>query len=86
MIGLKVQEFARFLVGKSDRFDLKSPSPVLERSDTREIRERILSLSSSEAQKLGIGKSTLYYLRRHAINERSFKTYKKVVDRVLKIL
>jgi len=50
LILLKVQEFARFLIGKSDKFDLKSPAPVLERSDSKELRERILSLSPSEAR------------------------------------
>ena len=78
LIGLKVQEFARFLVGKAYSFDLKAPSPVLERSDTCELRDRILSLSASEARKLGIGKSTLHYLRKHALSEKSFKVYRKV--------
>jgi len=78
LIGLKVQEFARYLAGKADSFDLKSPAPVLEREDSRELRERILSLSASDARRLGISKSTLHYLRRHARSERSFKVYREV--------
>jgi len=57
LIGLKARAFARYLIGKSDRFDLKSRSPVLERSDSKELREMILGLSSSKARKLGLGKS-----------------------------
>ena len=36
------------------------PNPDLKRSDTYEIRKRILELAQSEARKLGICKSTLH--------------------------
>jgi len=83
LIGLKVQEFARFLIGKSDKFDLKSPAPVLERSDTRELRDKVLSLSASEARKLGLGKSTLHYLRKNARSRKSFKIYRPVLQKLV---
>ena len=82
LIGLKVQEFARYLVGKADVFDLKSPAPVLERSDSTELRERILGLSAFEAGKLGLGKSTVHYLKKHARDRKPFKVYKKIADRL----
>jgi len=78
LIGLKVHESARFSIGKADRLDLKSPAPVLERSDSKELRERILTLSASEARKLGIGKSTLHYLKKHVRSKRPFKVYREV--------
>jgi len=79
---LKVQEFARYLTGKSARFDLKSPAPVFERPDSKELRERILSLSASEARQLGLGKSTLHHLKKHARNRKPFKVYKPVLDKL----
>ena len=82
LIGLKVQEFARCLAGKSEQFDLKSPAPVLERSDTRNLRERILSLSASEARKLGLGKITVHYLKKHAHDRKPFKIYKPVMKKL----
>jgi len=82
LVGLKVQELARFLIGKADEFDLKSPAPVLERSDTRDLRERILSLSASEARRLGLGKSTVHYLKKHALDRKPFKTCQKVSDKL----
>jgi hypothetical protein len=43
------------------------------------LREKILALSQLEARKLGIGKSTLHYLRRKASDSaRSFRVYGKV--------
>jgi hypothetical protein len=78
----KCQELARYLLGKSATFDLASPRPVLDRSDSRELREKILALSQSEAYKLGIGKSTLHYLRTKAGNGHSFRIYRKVLERI----
>jgi len=58
------------------------PAPSLVRHDAQEIRKRILELSMREAQELGISKSTLHGLRKHARSDRSFKVYQKVVDRL----
>jgi len=82
LIGLKVQEFARYLVGKSDGFDLRSPAPVLERSDSKELRDRILAFSPSEARKLGLNKSTVHYLKKHARDRKPFRIYKPVLEKL----
>jgi len=50
----------------------------LQRSDTQEVRKRILELTQGEAKELGIGKSTLHSLRLHARSERPFRFSKKV--------
>jgi CRISPR-associated protein Cas1 len=82
----KCQELARYLLGKCRSFDLTSPRPVLERSDSRQLREKILSLSQSESRKLGIGKSTFHYLCRNARSHRSFRVYRKVRKRIQPVL
>lgn len=64
----KAQELARFLYGKSEKLEFIEPNTELKRSDTIETRRRILELTQSEAKKLGIGKSTLHYLRKRARN------------------
>lgn len=78
----RCQELARYLLGKAASVDFTSPRPVLERSDTRELRRKILGLSQSEARKLGIGKSTLHYLRHNAESWRSFGVYGKVGEKL----
>jgi CRISPR-associated protein Cas1 len=78
----KCQELARFLLGKTSSFNVTFPRPVLKRSDTRELREKILALPQSEAKKLGIGKSTLHYLREHARNQRPFDVYNPILERL----
>ena len=72
-----------FLVGKADRFDLKSPTPVLGRLDTRELRDKIPSLSVSEARKLGIGKSTVHYLKKRVRDRKPFTVYEPVPKKLL---
>jgi hypothetical protein len=44
----------------------------------RELRAKILELTAAQSRELGIGKSTLHYLREKAKNNSSFKTYLKV--------
>jgi len=78
----KCQELARYLLGKTARFDLSTPKPALERSDTRALREKILSLSSSDARTLRLGKSTVHYLTKRAKEERPFKVYTPVLARL----
>jgi len=79
----KTQELARFLQDKSKQIDFIKPCPSLQRSDTMELRKRILELTQAEAQRLGIGKSTLHDLRRRARDELAFRIYPKVVRKLL---
>jgi hypothetical protein len=68
----KANELGRFLVQESLTLDFVEPAPTLERQDDRELRRKILAFTQSEAKELGIGKSTLHYLRKNALNERGF--------------
>jgi len=85
VIEQKTTELGRYLVGKSRRLDFSEPSPTLDRGDGPELRGKILGLSSLEARRIGIGKSTLHYLRRKANSERSFRVYGKVRKRLVNV-
>lgn len=80
----KTQDLARFLLGKSKELDFTEPSPMLARTDSLDLRNRILELSQNEAKALGISKSTLHYLRVHAKSDKPFKVYGKVAERLAK--
>jgi hypothetical protein len=82
VIKQKTMELVRYLTGKSKILDLSEPKPKLGRTDSLELRRGILSLSQSQAQKLGIGKSTLHYLRKSARSEFSFKVHQKVREKL----
>jgi len=72
VIHQKTNELGQFLIGRSSALDFAEPAPRLERYHDREIRAKILALKSSQARTLGIGRSTLHYLRRNAEVHKSF--------------
>jgi hypothetical protein len=82
VIGQKTMELARYLTGKSKILDLSELKPELDRTDSLELRKLVLTLSQSEARKVGIGKSTLHYLRQNAVMDRPFRIYQKVAERL----
>ena len=83
VIEQKTVELSRYLVGRTATTDFSDPCPSLCRIDDSELRKRILRLSQSEARRIGIGKSTLHYLRKNASTDHSFKIYKRVADRLV---
>jgi hypothetical protein len=79
----KTNDLGRFLAGKPSTLELVKPAPKLERQDNRELRARILGLRPSEANRLGIQKSTLHYLRRKASSSRGFRLYKPMPEKIM---
>jgi CRISPR-associated protein Cas1 len=84
VIQQKTIELSRYLTGRTRSLSFSEPSPVLSRADSEKLRRRILSLSQSNAQSLGIGKSTLHYLRRNVSSQSAFRTYHKVLTKLHK--
>lgn len=82
VIEQKTSELARFFINQYPPLSFQEPAPILERTDNSEIREKILSLTQSEAEKRGIGKSTLHYLRQNARDQRPFRIYSKVREKM----
>jgi hypothetical protein len=77
IIEQKANGLGCFLAGESSALDFNDPAPSLDRQDDREIRAKILALTSSEATKRGIGKSTLHYLRKKARDDQPFGVHEK---------
>jgi len=82
VIERKATELGRYLTGRSGKLNFSEPALTLGRTDSQELRERVLSLSQSEARRLGIGKSTVYYMRRNATSERPFRVHRKIRERL----
>jgi len=81
VIEQKTVELGRFFFGRSV-VNFTKPVPRLLRHDDRELRARILAMTSSHAKQLGIGKSTLHYLRKNAENSSPLRVYNKVKRRL----
>ncbi|MFC1505680.1 hypothetical protein ACFLQ6_01265 [Thermoproteota archaeon] len=82
MIQKMTEELGRFLLGKTETMDFCDPVPKIIRSDSLEIRKRILELSQKKAKEIGISKSTLNYLRKNARENKLFRVYEKVAARL----
>ena len=79
LIEQKTDELGRFLTGRTPSLDFIDPSPNLDRQDDKVLRAKILALTSSRAKQLGVGRSTLHYLRRRARMSKPFEVYKPIV-------
>jgi CRISPR-associated protein Cas1 len=78
VIQQKVNELGQFLIGRSSALDFAEPAPRLERHNDREIRAKILSLTQSEAEGIGIQRSTLHYLRARAQSRKTIKVLSNI--------
>lgn len=76
IIEQKATELGRMLVNGAHTVDFAEPELKLVGFD--ELRARILSLGHSEARQLGVGKSTLHYLKSRAGTKRRFMVYRKI--------
>jgi CRISPR-associated protein Cas1 len=82
VIEQKANELSRFLIRKSSLLDFAEPSPRLTSYDDHKLRWRILSLSQTSARELGIGKSTLHYLKGRAREGYCLRGYRKTLSRL----
>jgi hypothetical protein len=82
IIEQKTSELGRYLIGRVGGLNFSEPSPSLKRTDDLEFRRRILSLSQSDARRLGIGKSTLHFLRKKASSADLFVLRRKTLKKI----
>ncbi len=79
---LKARELAHNLIGKSKELDFVSPEFGVNRIDSHEIRQKILSISYVDWKKLGFSKGTLHYMKQNAKSDKPFSLNSHVLERV----
>ena len=55
-----------FILYKKKEFEYFIPKMRLDRKDNVELRKKILSMTSEDRKKLGINKSTLWYIKKNS--------------------
>lgn len=85
VITQKAGELADYLQGKSKVLDLRTPTPLLVRDDSAELRGKVLTITYAEWQALGYSKGTLHHLKKSAAQEAPFTLYGKVRERIVRI-
>ena len=72
-----LQKLGNFVVDKKKEFDFNIPKIKLNRSDDFELREKILNMTPNERKRLGINKSTLWYIKKNLAEGKTPIIYEK---------
>jgi CRISPR-associated protein Cas1 len=77
-----VRILANNVIGKTDSIVFNIPVMENQRSDKTELRDRILEITPEERKKLGINKSTLWYMQKHVKEGKKIKVYDKIMNKL----
>ena len=77
-----VSQLAQYISDKKKTIEFVVPHVEINRDDDLLIREKILSMSPEERKKLGINKSTLWYLKKNITSKDKIKIYDKILDKI----
>ena len=67
---------------KKKEFDFLIPKMNLNRNDELELRKKILNMTTDERKKLGINKSTLWYIKKNLSERKTSKIYEKILTKI----
>jgi len=77
-----VRLLANYIMGKSGKLQFNIPEFEIKRGDNTDIRNKVLSLTTEDRKKLGINKSTLWYIQKHIKEGKKVKVYSKVMGKI----
>lgn len=77
-----IQQLAHFISEKKKAIEFIVPKIEIIRDDTISLREKIISMTPDERRKLGINKSTLWYMKKNLGSKDKVKIYDKVLKKV----
>jgi len=79
---LKTRELVQYLVEKRKAIDYSKPEFTIERQDSDDIRQKILSISSTDWKNMGFSKGTLHYMKQNAKADKPFTLNTHVRERL----
>ena len=77
-----IQQLANFISDKRKDIEFNVPKLQINRKDTTSLREKILALSPEDRKKLGVNKSTLWYIKKKLLLNEKTKIYDKVFSKI----
>ncbi|MGI0047509.1 MAG: CRISPR-associated endonuclease Cas1 [Nitrosotalea sp.] len=78
----KVQEFANYISDKNGRLDLRIPELKISDEDTLELKRKIMKMTPDQRKRLGINKSTLWYMKKNISDGKNIKVYDKILSKL----
>ncbi len=82
MLYENVRLLANYIIGKSGKLQFNVPEFKIKREDNTDIRSKVLSLMPQDHRRLGINKSTLWYIQRHIKEGKKINVYGKVISKI----
>ena len=77
-----LQQLSSFILEKKKEFDFVVPKMKLNRNDDVGLKEKILKMTSEERKRLGINKSTLWYIKKNLSEGRIPEIYEKILLKI----
>ena len=77
-----IRLLANYIMGNSGKLQFNVPEFKIKREDNTDIRNEVLSLTPQDRKKLGINKSTLWYMQKHIKEGKRIKVYSKVMGKI----
>ena len=78
----QAQILANYLLDKSTQLEFCSPAVEINRDDDLEVRDAILKMTPEERKKLGISKTTLWYMQKNVREGKRIKIYEKLKEKL----
>ena len=77
-----ISKLAQFIAEKKKTLEIRVPPIKINRDDNLELRNKILSMSPEERKRLGINKSTLWYMKKNVKSKDKIKIYDKILEKL----
>ncbi|MGY5147460.1 MAG: CRISPR-associated endonuclease Cas1 [Candidatus Nitrosopumilus sp. bin_7KS] len=74
-----IRNLAHHISDKKIKFDFDVPKLIIQREDTIQLRKKILALTPEDRKRLGINKSTLWYIKKNISDGKTTKIYEKIM-------
>ena len=77
-----LQQISNFITDKKKEIGFNIPRMKIQRKDNLELREKIENMTSEERKRLGINKSTLWYIQKNLSKGKIPKIYEKILVKI----
>ncbi len=77
-----LSKLAFFISEKNKKLDFEVPNITIQRNDFLFLKEKIMKMTPEERKKLGINKSTLWYMKKNLAGGKNIKIYDKTFSKI----
>jgi CRISPR-associated protein Cas1 len=82
VLGDNVQMLANYISDRSKVLEFNIPGVPIKRNDDNKTRDFILNMTPDQRKKLGLNKSTLWYIQKNLREGKKVKLYDKVKAKI----